>query len=383
MNVCKRLVALLLCCIMIAGCFCGTASAATLPFIDVSTSYLYYDAIHYVYENEIMYGTETTLFSPQDYLTRGMFVAILYRIAGMPYEIDPEGFTDVPEDEYYYYAVGWAQTFGIIYGVSDTLFAPDDVITKEQAIAILYRYADEYENQFYILPEESISNLPASIEEYAVESTIWAVNCGVIKESPALYNPSQLVTRGQCADYIFRFLTLAFGDGKASAIKSLSISTAEEISEIMEEMWYDASFQYDLRPIAMKFAFYNSEIIYSHSHGGSDCIVLYNDNYLYADDIDYLYMSHVDLAYISACQAGDEFAPALVETGGADAAVGFTENIRASTNKDGIHAFNRKFFEYYEQGNTMADAREKALVWIKKNCSFDTGANSMEIYYYS
>ena len=45
------------------------------------------DSIRYVYEHELMYGTTDTTFAPDDALTRGMFVTMLYRMEGKP-EVD-------------------------------------------------------------------------------------------------------------------------------------------------------------------------------------------------------------------------------------------------------------------------------------------------------
>lgn len=50
-------------------------------------------------------------------------------------------FTDVKADDYFAKAVAWAKANGIVSGVSDTEFAPNDKITREQMATIIYRYA--------------------------------------------------------------------------------------------------------------------------------------------------------------------------------------------------------------------------------------------------
>ena len=70
-----------------------------------------------------------------------MFVTVLYRTEGEPYA-ENSSFVDVASDSYYANAVSWAEENKIVSGVSDTEFAPDMSITREQMAAIVYRYAE-------------------------------------------------------------------------------------------------------------------------------------------------------------------------------------------------------------------------------------------------
>ena len=101
----------------------------------------FYDAVAYVYENELMNGITATTFGPSVTTTRGMIVAILWRQEGQPAAADST-FTDVAGHMYYAEAIAWAEENGIVNGVSDTEFAPDRAITREEMAAILYRYAE-------------------------------------------------------------------------------------------------------------------------------------------------------------------------------------------------------------------------------------------------
>lgn len=367
MKIIKRLLSVFLCFLLLLcmmGSLCTPASAGSFPFTDVPTYYQYYDAIEYVYNEGIMNGTSDTTFSPTLVFDRGMFVTTLYRMSGSSEKIKPVGFTDVPSEHYYYYAVGWAQAYEIIEGVSPTSFAPSQYITREQAITILYRYATAYLGESYDIPNSSIIPSGLTVSSWAKTAVTWAMNCGIPDALPSAFEPTSTMNRGMAADYLYRFETLALGDGKATAITSLSPSTTEEICDIMNDMGYDANYQYDLRAAELEFAFRNSSIIYTHSHGGPDGIQLHDDTFLRCGDIDYGSMSHVDLAYISACEAGQQFAKTLVEAGKASSAVGFTKPVSAGSDTDGIHTFNQKFFEYYEQGYNLERCRTKALLYM-------------------
>lgn len=164
------------------------------------------------------------------------------------------------------------------------------------------------------------------------------------------------------ADFIHRFMTLVLGNARAVAMKSLSISTAKEISEYMCDMGYDASYKYDLYAQHMEYTFYNSEMIYTHSHGltNGTGIVLMNNINLKSTNIDEGDMSGVELAYISACYAGGDFCETLYYTGNARCVVGFTSPVRASSDSNGIHEFNRLVFQYLCEGYTIRDAVDEA-----------------------
>lgn len=69
-----------------------------------------------------------------------MFVTVLYRIEKETSSAE-NTFEDIESGSYYEKAVGWANVNGIINGVSDTAFAPNANITREQIVAIMFRYA--------------------------------------------------------------------------------------------------------------------------------------------------------------------------------------------------------------------------------------------------
>ena len=88
-----------------------------------------------------MLGTGSTTFSPDAGTTRSMLVTILYRMAGSPAVSASASFTDIEAGAFYYDAVLWASGNDITNGVSETSFAPDVLIDREQLATFLYRYA--------------------------------------------------------------------------------------------------------------------------------------------------------------------------------------------------------------------------------------------------
>jgi len=106
-------------------------------FDDVAENEWYYAPIKSAYDNGLMSGVSDTEFAPDTDITRGMFITVLYRIDGETKSDVDYTFTDVNENDYFSNAVAWGSENNIISGYSDTEFAPNDNITREQMVSIL------------------------------------------------------------------------------------------------------------------------------------------------------------------------------------------------------------------------------------------------------
>ena len=109
------------------------------PFVDVSAGSYYYKAVLWAVENGIVYGTDATHFSPSDSCTRAQVVCFLYRYQNSPRHGTTNPFTDVKKGSYYYDAVLWAAENNIVYGTDTTHFSPNDSCTRAQVVCFLYR----------------------------------------------------------------------------------------------------------------------------------------------------------------------------------------------------------------------------------------------------
>lgn len=151
-------------------------------------------------------------------------------------------------------------------------------------------------------------------------------------------------------------------------MRSLSVGTAAQISEIISAMNYPSCTGYDLTRREMQFALRNSKVLFSHSHGANSYLVLADGN-LQSTSIAKDSLTQLQLVYVSACNSGNEFVPALYNTGGAASAVGFKNTITASSSNDGIHFFNLRFFTIC-QPDAVSVLQYGGLV---RNCSNPTG----------
>lgn len=111
-----------------------------IAYSDVWETDWFFPAVQYVTAQGLMSGVGDGRFAPEEGTSRAMVVTILWRLAGKPAAAAAE-FADVPAGRWYSEAVGWAAQNGIVNGYSADTFAPDACITREQLAAILYRYA--------------------------------------------------------------------------------------------------------------------------------------------------------------------------------------------------------------------------------------------------
>lgn len=175
------------------------------PFEDVSEGAWYYDPILYCYRNHLMRGTTQTTFSPSLSTTRGMIAATLWRLEGSP-AAGENPFADVPDTQYYAQAIAWAAEEGIVSGYSDTVFAPEASVSRQEMVAMLYRYVTYkgYDaSQTAFLGDRTDSG---AVSAYALSAVSWAVANGIIADmGDGTLRPQEDATRAQVAAIFMNF----------------------------------------------------------------------------------------------------------------------------------------------------------------------------------
>ncbi len=175
-------------------------------FSDVKDGAWYVQYVDYVVAKGLMNGYEDGRFGPNDSTTRAQIVTILYRAEGEP-AATTSSFADVDAGQYYAKAVAWAAVNGIVKGYSDTQFAPEDKITREQLAAILYRYA-QFKGQD-VGAKADLSGFAdnGKISEYAFSAMQWAVETGLMQgNEDGTLKPQGQATRAEVAAMLMRFL---------------------------------------------------------------------------------------------------------------------------------------------------------------------------------
>ena len=238
----------------------------TLPFSDVSEGAWYRSAVSYAYKNALFKGTSDSAFSPDLSMTRGMFVTVLGRLAGLPSSytgnigiiaatevrlraqpstssdilgyfdiftpvsiIASEGdwhqvnvqdqtgwirgdllriydgrITNLADGQYYSNYVKWACLMGIA-GSSGGDFRPNDSILRQDMAVMLYNYSSAYN---YELPSTSGSSFTddVSISSYAVDAVYALRNASVISGmGDGSFSPQGTAARVQVAQIFLNF----------------------------------------------------------------------------------------------------------------------------------------------------------------------------------
>lgn len=177
-----------------------------IPFTDLTQDW-YQESVAYVYRNNLMYGTTNTTFSPDANLTRAMFAAMLYRLAGSPRVVGTCSFPDVPSTAYYLDAVIWGEKNGVIYGEGGK-FNPDGKITREQMAAMMRRYADFCELKTDARADLSGFTDAAAVSSWALNDMKWAVAEHLLYgDTNSRLNPTNNATRAEAAAILQRFAT--------------------------------------------------------------------------------------------------------------------------------------------------------------------------------
>lgn len=180
----------------------------SMRFTDVDSNAWYYDVVKAIVEKGLMKGISETQFAPSLEVTRGMFVTILFRAAGEPETEATVTFVDVDAQQYYADPIVWASKNGIVNGITDTAFAPDSNITREQMAVILYRFAKtlgiEMENA-----EDSTYTDADNISDYAQEAIAWVSAAGIMQgNEDGSFAPDRNTSRAEAAAVFVRLLNL-------------------------------------------------------------------------------------------------------------------------------------------------------------------------------
>jgi hypothetical protein len=159
--------------------------------------------VDFALKNNLMSGYGDGRFGPNDHLSRAMLAQILYNDAGKPAVTSTTAFSDVADGVWYTNAVTWAYQEGIVKGYGDGKFGPDDEISRQDLVVMLWRYSGEAETSRTTLDFQDADQ----VSEYAREAMLWAHENGIINgDGSGNLLPRGLATRAQTAQMKMNFL---------------------------------------------------------------------------------------------------------------------------------------------------------------------------------
>ncbi len=185
--------------------FTSFASDDTFPFIDIARNSWYYSYIDDAYDKGIIAGVSDNIFSPDETLTRGMASSLVYRMYGSPEVKYKAFFPDVPDGQWYTDGIIWAKENNVISGYDDGSFCPEWYMTIEQFASVLYRLSGspEVENSGQILGKYSDGYL---VSGYAKEAVAWAAQNNLLQGEKL--HPTSAVTRAEAAKMLSVYTTI-------------------------------------------------------------------------------------------------------------------------------------------------------------------------------
>ncbi|MBQ5749365.1 MAG: S-layer homology domain-containing protein [Oscillospiraceae bacterium] len=178
-------------------------------FADLPQSHWAYAQIEKAVEKGLIKGYDDGTFRPDEPVTRAQFVTMLCRMAGQSGSTNPSAFADVPQTHWAAAPVAWAAENGFVKGTSPSAFDPNGMITREQAMTVLFRYAGGVSGMEAMLGgiyQEQFAD-SASIHSWARPAVYWAVYNEILTgDTATTLAPTKTATRAQTAVIFLRYM---------------------------------------------------------------------------------------------------------------------------------------------------------------------------------
>ncbi len=191
----------------------GKDNCPSAVYSDVDTAEWYHESLDYVIENGLFNGVSDKLFAPASNMTRGMFATVLMRYekaAGNSVDGYTNSFSDVASGIWYEQSVAWAAGTGVVNGVGEDKFAPNNNITREQLAVMMYRYAKHLKLDTSAADTTLSFADSADVSSYAAEALAWACEKGIMNgKTGNRLDPKGYATRAEVAKVMASFAKFA------------------------------------------------------------------------------------------------------------------------------------------------------------------------------
>lgn len=176
-------------------------------FRDVTRGHWAFASVERAAEMGLVTGYSDGTFRPDTAVTRAQFVLMLWRMCGKPAAAKAASFADASAD-WYQDALSWAVENGYVNGLSDTRFGPDAPITRQQAMAILFRLNGGQSGTELTLTgiyEQTFAD-STTIASWAKDATWWAVYHELVSGvGGSRIAPEANASRAQIAAILLRY----------------------------------------------------------------------------------------------------------------------------------------------------------------------------------
>lgn len=185
----------------------GTWNAETaedLPlYVDILKTDWYYEEVMKASQYGIMNGMSNGIFAPQESSTRAQGAKVLYAISGSQEVTFKEIFSDVSNIHWFAPAVIWGYENGVVTGHDDGTFKPDMAITRQDMVVLLYRYLGSPATKENLLNRYGDA---AQVSSYARNAVEWALENGILNGyEDATIHPQNEINRAELAAIMVRY----------------------------------------------------------------------------------------------------------------------------------------------------------------------------------
>jgi len=176
-------------------------------FSDVPLDHPFFVEIESLAEQDVIRGFPDGTFRPTVAVSRQAAVAFLYRVAGEPAVTFSEEFDDVGPDHPFATEITWAVEEGITTGFPDGTFRPTEPVTRRASSALLFRFAGEPAGDFAAAAAAAFTDVTT---DTAFANEIgWMVDAEITTGFPDdTFRPGISVTRQAKAAFLYRYQQL-------------------------------------------------------------------------------------------------------------------------------------------------------------------------------
>lgn len=183
----------------------------SLTFPDLDLEAWYHPYTDYVLAAGLFEGDADGRFVPEGSVTRAQMTMVLWNHEGRPSASTSGLFTDVPTEAWFATAVRWAASSGIVAGYGDGTFGPDDLITREQMAAMLFRYEQNINTNTRGNADTTPYELPFQdgdrVSDWALEAVKWCSRNEIIEgRENNVFDPAGNAMRDELAAIMTRYL---------------------------------------------------------------------------------------------------------------------------------------------------------------------------------
>jgi len=178
---------------------------------DDMTNHWASEAVNNMGSRMVIDGMGEGKFNPDQEITRAEFAAIIVRGLGLKPENGSSPFHDVKLTDWYHSAILTAHTYGLIQGIEDGTFRPNDKITREQAMVILSQAMTITKLKSKVAAQSTDKTLHQFSD--AKNASSWAqsgiadvVQSGIVSGRGSELAPQAFITRAEVAAMIERLL---------------------------------------------------------------------------------------------------------------------------------------------------------------------------------